>query len=298
MVTLGQHQIDTCSSAVSSQYGVSGGVVYIGDMHTFSTSSEEWSSKVLVVLGGSGLIGRQVVQSLEVLGAQVVNADLTVESRPGSSARTALHETVTTHVDLANERSVDNFSSSLLSTFGAIDGVINASYVREAGQGSSGSGTTAPYGAYERFRSAVERHLGSCYLVSQIFGESMRDNPNGGSIVHLSSIYGSHAPRFGLYAGTSMEMPAWYAAAKGGVNALMRYFAASYLDFGVRVNCVAPGGVRDGQPEQFQGSYDSMCGPVGLLHPNDVAGVAIFLVSDLGRAITGQVITVDDGWSL
>lgn len=95
-----------------------------------------------------------------------------------------------------------------------------------------------------------------------------------------------------------MTVPPDYVAAKAAVNALTRFFAAAYKKNAVRFNAVAPGGVADGQPASFQNAYDAMCGEIGLLQPEHIAGLVIYLLSDSACAVTGQVVTIDDGWSL
>ena len=96
-----------------------------------------------------------------------------------------------------------------------------------------------------------------------------------------------------------------YAAAKGGVIALTTSMAAYYAPMGIRVNAVAPGSVRTPMSRRAQG--DAAINeflrakqplPGGFLEPEDVAGLAVFLLSDEARGITGQTYIVDGGWSL
>ena len=72
-----------------------------------------------------------------------------------------------------------------------------------------------------------------------------------GVIINKGSIYGFAAPRFGIYKGTKMTMPVEYAAIKGGVINLTRYLASYLGEYNIRVNCISPGGVFDGQPAEF-----------------------------------------------
>jgi NAD(P)-dependent dehydrogenase (short-subunit alcohol dehydrogenase family) len=95
-----------------------------------------------------------------------------------------------------------------------------------------------------------------------------------------------------------MTMPVEYAAIKAGVVHLTRYFAQYYRNDGIRCNALAPGGIRESQPESFITRYDAMCGTKGLLDPTDLVGALTFLLSDSSQFITGQTLVVDDGWSL
>ena len=83
------------------------------------------------------------------------------------------------------------------------------------------------------------------------FAFYMSRNGIQGSIVNLSSIYGLVGPDDRLYQYTDMDMPAWYAAAKGAIIAYSRCLAVRYAYHGIKINCIAPGGVYDGQDEKF-----------------------------------------------
>ena len=81
-----------------------------------------------------------------------------------------------------------------------------------------------------------------------------------GSIINISSIYGLVGPDFSIYpgskyAGKPMGVPAAYAASKGGVIALTKYFASLFAPK-IRVNCVTPGGIFDNQPDDFVKKYN------------------------------------------
>ena len=96
-----------------------------------------------------------------------------------------------------------------------------------------------------------------------------------------------------------MTVPVEYAAIKGGVINLTRYLASYLGEYNIRVNCISPGGVFNGQPAELVKSYSkkTVAGK-GMLDKNDLAGTLLFLLSDASKHITGQNIVVDDGWSL
>ena len=119
-----------------------------------------------------------------------------------------------------------------------------------------------------------------------------------GVIVGMSSILASH-PEPSLF-----PTPA-YAAAKGAISTLIRVMAATYVHQGIRVNAVAPAlttsrmSVRasaDDATQRFARRRQPLTG--GFLAPEDVADAALFLLSTEARAITGQVLLVDGGWSV
>lgn len=116
--------------------------------------------------------------------------------------------------------------------------------------------------------------------------------------MNMSSIYGSMAPRFEVYEGTSMTMPVEYAAIKSAVEHLTRYFASYFKGCGIRVNSLSPGGILQAQPQVFLDAYNQHCASKGMLLPEDLTGALIYLLSDESRYMTGQNLIVDDGFSL
>lgn len=195
-------------------------------------------------------------------------------------------------LDIGNTESVETVIADLHRRHGRIDAVVNNAYPRNRNYGRRLEDVE-----YGDFCENVQLHLGGYFLVAQRFARYF-EGRGGGSIVNLASVYGFMAPRFEIYEGTSMTTPVEYAAIKAAVIQLTRYFAQYYKRSAIRCNALAPGGVRDAQPESFVARYDAHCGSRGLLGPEDLGGALVFLLSDAARAVTGQVLVVDDGFSL
>jgi hypothetical protein len=67
---------------------------------------------------------------------------------------------------------------------------------------------------------------------------------------------------------------------------------------GIRCNAIGPGGIHDGQPQEFLERYSAMANSKGMLDPQDVCGTPLFLLSDALSYMNGQNLVVDDAWTL
>jgi NAD(P)-dependent dehydrogenase (short-subunit alcohol dehydrogenase family) len=142
-------------------------------------------------------------------------------------------------------------------------------------------------------------NLDGMFLVARAFGSRMVAAGRG-SIIQTSSIYGLAGPDLRIYEGLEylgapMTSPVTYSASKAGVVGLTRHLAVEWAPSGVRVNTLAPGGVRSGQDPRFIERYAARV-PLGrMAEPQEMAGVVVFLASDASSYVTGQTIAVDGG---
>jgi NAD(P)-dependent dehydrogenase (short-subunit alcohol dehydrogenase family) len=114
----------------------------------------------------------------------------------------------------------------------------------------------------------------------------------GGAIVNVASSAGLMGQPYS----------AAYCASKGGVVQLTRSLAVEYMERGVRVNAVAPGGVETPIMATFMPPEDAsrrlmmpLMTPMGFCAPEEIAGVISFLASDAARYMTGSIVTYDGG---
>ncbi len=183
--------------------------------------------------------------------------------------------------------------------FGRIDGLLSV---------AGGSGRRFGDGPIhemtgEAWDATLSLNLRSQALVCAEVVRRMRGQPpNGsgtrGSILLMGSVTASDpVPEyFATHA---------YAAAKGAITGLMTTMAASYAADRIRVNVVAPGltatpmaarAAGDSAIRAFARRKQPLAGE--LMDPVEVAHAAVYLLSDESRAVTGQVLKVDGGWSV
>lgn len=250
--------------------------------------------KRVVITGGAGLLGRQFCAAVTQQGGVAIVADLDRAAADEVAAGILADGGQATgrELDITSADSVAKLISDLHTQYGGVDAVVNNAYPK-----SRNFGRRFEEVDYADMCDGLSIHLGGYFLVAQKFAEYFKVN-GGGNIVNMSSIYGFVPPRFQIYAGTKMTMPVEYALIKSGVIQLTRYIAQYYKGTGVRCNTVSPGGIADGQPDSFVHNYDAFCAGKGMLDPQDVSGALVFLLSTASKHVTGQNLTVDDGFSL
>jgi NAD(P)-dependent dehydrogenase (short-subunit alcohol dehydrogenase family) len=239
-------------------------------------------NKIIIVTGGSGLIGKELVADINRKGGTAINADIGVT--------TILHDR-TIQMDITDDFSVQAGIDQILTEFGRIDGLVNNAYPRTTDWGTFFEDINP-----DSWRANVNMQLNSYFVCCQKVLKIMSAQ-NNGSIVNIASIYGVVGNDFTLYEEYGGTSPAAYSAIKGGLINFTRYLASYYGRKGIRVNCVSPGGIFDHQHPSFVSRYETKV-PMGRLgNPDDIAPAVSFLLSEEAKYITGQNIIVDGGWT-
>lgn len=251
-------------------------------------------SKTILVVGAAGRIGRVIVDAVLSAGGRVVGLDTDATGLRSLAATHGTDALDCASVDMADRASIDRALSDAHTRLGAVDGAVNTAYPRNARYGRHFFEVE-----YADFCENTGLHMGGYFLFMQACARYALERQQPFSLVNLSSIYGSMAPRFDIYAGTEMTMPVEYAAIKAGLENMTRY-VNSYMkgrSAAFRANCVSPGGILAGQDEQFLARYGEHCLSKGMLDAQDVTGAIVFLLSDAARHVVGLNLIVDDGFS-
>lgn len=238
--------------------------------------------KVIVVTGGNGLLGKQMVSTFRNQGAVVVAADIFFQEQ-------GEYDFI---IDITQEDSVKKGIKAIVNKFNKIDGWVNNAYPRTDDWGSKFEDIPL-----ESWRKNVDMHLNGYFICCQVVLEQMKKQEFG-SLINMSSIYGILGPDFTVYKGTEMTMPAAYAAIKGGLNNLTRYLASYYGPYQIRVNTVSPGGIFDSQPDLFVENYKNKVPLKRMGSPKDIVSSVYFLLTDESSYITGHNLVIDGGWSI
>jgi NAD(P)-dependent dehydrogenase (short-subunit alcohol dehydrogenase family) len=246
----------------------------------------------VVVAGGSRRIGRAVVELLCGLGAGVVvngrDADAVEETVAAVTAAGGHASVVAGPAD--DERIAGVLVDDCVRRYGRLDALINCAGIAEP-TGSSILNISA-----DDFDRLISAHLGTAFHTCRAAARVMAAQGHG-AIVNTSSV-----AFLGDYGGTG------YPAGKGAVNALTMAIAAELKGRGVRANVVCPGArTRLSTGAEYEehiedlhrrGLLDEMTMRASLdsAPPAFVAPLYAYLVSDLARAVTGQIFVAAGGF--
>ena len=244
------------------------------------------SNKNIVVVGGNGLIGSSVVSSLKNEN-KVFNIDITNQNK-----HEYLDEVYKYKGDVLEIDSIKKIFSDIEKDHGGIHAVVNCTHFKRISRGKDHSSISE-----SEFNESTQQLLTSVFLISQLSINHFLRN-GGGNLINLGSIQGVQISKFWHYEGTDMSSPLEYSIAKSSIITMTRYLAKFHKGKNIRINCISPGGILDNQPKEFLEKYRMSTTNIGMLNPSDVSNAIKWLVSDQSRAVNGQNIIVDDGWSL
>ena len=258
-------------------------------------------SKVIVIIGATGILGSRYSRLLATNGATVVIGDVDINrclSLSQELNQLGLN-TIPIQVDNMNEKSIVDFFSQIMHNTGKVDVLINNAQVK-------------PEGFYDPFETYSVETL-SDVVNGNLIGVTIacREACNiflkqgYGTIINVASVYGVVAADQRIYADTinlynkdaKFSSPVSYAISKAGVVHLTKYLASYFREKNIRVNCLTPGGVYDQHDELFfqQYSYRTLLGR--MANVNDYDGAILFLASEASSYMTGFNIVVDGGWT-
>jgi len=261
--------------------------------------------KVIVITGASGLLGRKHAEAVAAYGGHPVLLDLSADAVVSMADDLNKQFGVNAsgyQVDITDEARIKKNVQQLLDTYGRIDGLVNNAANNPKVEDSSEKN----FSRLENFpvdiwNQDVAVGLTGAFLCAKHYGYQIAQNPQGGSIVNISSDLGLIAPDQRLYTkeGVSEEhqpvKPVTYSIVKTGVIGLTRYLATYWADKNVRCNAMCPGGVENGQPEDFLKEVNARI-PMGrMANTDEYQGTLIWMLSDASSYLNGAIIPVEGG---
>jgi NAD(P)-dependent dehydrogenase (short-subunit alcohol dehydrogenase family) len=242
--------------------------------------------RIAIVTGAANGIGLAIARRFAEEGAKLLLVDRAADRLGEVERELRGREAAALPLDLAEKDAPARVVGACLERFGRLDILVN----------NAGIGGSKPVGELEEeeWRRMIEVNLTAVFRLSKAaLPKISRDGT--GRIINISSVFGLVGFR-----GSSN-----YAAAKAGILALTRSMAVDYAKEGITVNAIAPGFILtemskrnlDTKPWFRQVMVDAT--PVPRMGtPDDIAGAALFLVSDDASFVTGHTLAVDGGWSV
>lgn len=257
--------------------------------------------QVVVITGGTGVLGRAIAAHLAEEGARVVILGRKVEVGNAivEEIKNAGGEAMFLTTDVMNREILEQNLTDVLATYGRVDALLNA-----AGGNMPGA-TIGPDGNFfdlkiEEFQRVLELNLVGTVLPTQVFLKPMVEQQKG-AIVNFSS----------MAAFRPMTRVCGYASAKAGISNFTAYMAtevAKKFGEGIRVNAIAPGFFLTEQNRSLltnpDGTYTQRGQDVIRQTPfgrmgraEELCGTIQYLISEAASFVTGTVAVVDGGFN-
>ena len=244
--------------------------------------------KVIVTAGASG-IGREIVRGFANNGAKVFVIDVDAN---GLSALAAESPNIETAVcDMGSRADIERVVPDAIRAMGGLDVLVNNAGI---------SGPTASVEDYDpdAWEAVMQINLNGTFNVTRLAIPHLKQS-QAGSIIVMSSVAG----RFG-YPNRSA-----YSVSKWGLIGFTKTLSRELGQFGVRVNAILPGAVAGDRIERVLAGRAQVSGRSvdeerhdamsiqslqRFVDPKDIAALAVFLASDAGKSISGQMLPIDN----
>lgn len=260
------------------------------------------AGKVIVVTGGTGVLGGAFVEGIAVAGGivgilgrneKIANERANAINQKGGQALALI-------ADVTNESQLEAACQQMLTAFGKIDGLVNA-----AGGNIPNAVVQPDQDVFElnfqALQVVMQLNLMGTVLPTQVFGKAIKKNGSG-SIVNISSVVSQLA----------ITKVLGYSLAKSAIDSYTQWFAVELAKrFGdaIRMNSIAPGFFLTEQNKTLLTNTDGSLTERGQLviqntpfkrfgNPEELVGALIWLLSDASKYVTGSKITVDGGFTV
>ena len=260
------------------------------------------AGKVIVVTGGTGVLGGAFVEAIAAAGGVVgiLGRNEKIANERANAINQKGGQALALIADVTNESQLESACQQMLAAFGKIDGLVNA-----AG-GNMPDAVVQPDQDvfqlnFQALQNVMQLNLMGTVIPTQVFGKAIKKNGSG-SIVNISSVVSQLA----------ITKVLGYSMAKSAIDSYTQWFALELANrFGdaIRMNSIAPGFFLTEQNKTLLTNTDGSLTERGQLviqntpfkrfgNPEELLGALIWLLSDASKYVTGSKITVDGGFTV
>nr|WP_325179877.1 SDR family oxidoreductase [uncultured Oscillibacter sp.] len=241
--------------------------------------------KVAIITGGAKGIGFVASNTFSREGASVVIVDMdaVAAEKAAEEIKSSGGKAIWVAADLTKEDERKRIFTEAVEAFGKVDILVN----------NAGWGCKLPFLETDAasFDRSINLNMRATYCMIQLACKQMIEQGTGGKIVSTASTAAFQGER-----NSSI-----YAATKAGIIAFSRAIALEVGEYGINVNCVAPGFTRTNNNSHIPGSIDEnfldITPTKRINQAQDIANGYLFLCSEEARQITAQVLPIDGGFS-
>ncbi len=245
-----------------------------------------YKSKIILITGSSGLIGKSLTKLFLLNGSYVIGLD----KKSSNTKHKRFHYY---NVDLSKKNDVENVLSDVTKKFKKIDLIIN----------------NAGVSVFTKFDKRTDKEIqdtikgniiSTLNVINSYFKIHKKKKLSKTNVINFGSIYGFLSPDFRIYSEKDNFNSEIYGATKAGVIQLTKYYSVILAKYKIRVNCLSPGGIiNQYKPpnSKFIKNYSARVPQKRIGLVEDLYTAVLFLGSEHSDYINGQNICVDGGLS-
>ena len=265
------------------------------------------TGKTALITGAAGLLGIEHAAALLESGATVVLTDMSAAALDIAEQRLCEHydpsQIVTSVMDVTDAEGIKSVAQWLVAKGLPVGILVNNAAIDPKVTGENGIVETSRLENFplEQWDLEVAVGIKGAFLCSQVFGSAMAAAGNGGVILNIASDLSVIAPDQRLYRkdGLPDELqpvkPVTYSVIKAGLIGLTRYLATYWAEKNVRCNALSPGGVYNGQSDEFVQRLIPLIPLQRMARKSEYRSAVQFLCSDASIYMTGQNMIIDGG---
>ncbi|MDA8844888.1 SDR family oxidoreductase [Candidatus Pelagibacter bacterium] len=263
------------------------------------------NKKVIIVTGALGLLGQKHVEVIAQNGGIPIILD--IDERKVRLAAKKIEQkyhvpALGLKVDITDEKMIIESCNKIIKQYRHIDGLVNNAANNPKVEENKGINFSKLENfPIEIWNKDIAVGLTGAWLCSKHYGSAIAKNKKGGSIVNISSDLGLISPDQRLYMKHNETeqnrsvKPVTYSVVKSGLIGLTKYLSTYWVDKGVRCNAMCPGGVENGQSDEFLDKIKTRI-PMGrLAKSHEYQGTLLWMLSDASSYLNGAVVPVDGG---